>query len=137
MAYGNNLFNSYIQPQSYPQYPQQQVYYPQQPQYYSQQVNNTSPSISMLNGKIVDSEDMVRIQEIPLGGYGIYPKADMSNIFLKTWNNDGTTKVISYVPVVDSVLQDSTPDKSNYEDSLKEVYNAIERLEKKIDDILS
>ena len=130
MAYGNNLFNSYIQQsQSYPQYQQQGMYYPQQPQYYSQQINSIPQNINVLNGKVVDSEDMVRIQEIPLGGYGIFPKADMSNIYLKTWNNDGTTKIISYIPVVDTTINDITQDKTNYNESINELRDAILRLE--------
>ena len=40
-----------------------------------------------LNGKIVDSEDVVRATEVPIGGYGIFPKADLSEIYIKSWNN--------------------------------------------------
>lgn len=137
MAYGNNLFQSYM-PQG--QIYQQPNYYQQVPQYYQQQSvgnNYQSPSVSNgLNGKIVESEDMVRIQEIPLGGYGIYPKADMSSIYIKTWNNDGTTRIINYVPIIES-NGEITKDKTDYENAFNELKDSISRLENKLDELIS
>ena len=52
----------------------------------------------VINGKIVDSEEMVRATEVPMGGYGVFPKADLSEIYLKIWNNNGTTGVVKYKP---------------------------------------
>ena len=51
-----------------------------------------------LNGKVVDGEDVVKATEVPIGGYGIFPKADLSEVYLKTWNNNGTTSIITYKP---------------------------------------
>jgi hypothetical protein len=51
-----------------------------------------------LNGKIVDSQEVVKATEVPIGGYGIFPKADLSEIYIKSWNNNGTTSVIVYKP---------------------------------------
>jgi hypothetical protein len=45
-----------------------------------------NPSASGLNGKLVDSEDMARVTEVPIGGYGIFPKADLSEVYIKSWN---------------------------------------------------
>lgn len=53
-----------------------------------------------LNGKIVDGEDVVRATEVPIGGYGIFPKADLSEIYMKQWNSNGTTSVITFRPVI-------------------------------------
>lgn len=53
-----------------------------------------------LNGKIVDSEDVVKVTEVPIGGYGIFPKADLSEIYVKTWNNNGTTSLITFKPFI-------------------------------------
>lgn len=39
-----------------------------------------------LNGKIVENKDILNITEVPIGGYGIFPKADLSEIYVKTWN---------------------------------------------------
>lgn len=75
--YPNNFYQNY-QPQQYYQQPQQ------------------APS---LQGKIVENSEMVRISEIPFGSYGVFPKADLSEIYIKTWNNNGTTKVLTYKPI--------------------------------------
>ena len=80
--------------------------------------------------KFVDSYDTAKIQEVPMGGYGIFPKADMSAIYLKSWLNDGSTRILSYLPVVESEDANSTNDK---ESKINELFDAISRLEKKID----
>lgn len=67
----------------------------------SQSMNNQpTPSQQSLNGKIVDSEDVVKATEVPIGGYGIFPKADLSEIYIKSWNNNGTTSVITFRPII-------------------------------------
>lgn len=68
-------------------------YYP----YYQNGVNYT-PS---LQGKVVDSVDVARGAEVPIGGYGIFPKADLSEIYIKAWNNNGTTSVTTFRPIVE------------------------------------
>ena len=66
-----------------------------QPQQYYQQL----PQAPSLQGKVVENSEMVRISEIPFGSYGVFPKADLSEIYIKTWNNNGTTKVLTYKPI--------------------------------------
>lgn len=61
---------------------------------------NTQPVPQGLYGKLVDGEDVVRATEVPVGGYGIFPKADLSEIYIKSWNNHGTTDVIAFRPVI-------------------------------------
>ena len=61
-----------------------------------------APSASTLQGKIVDGEEMVKATEVPFGGYGVFPKADLSEIFIKTWNGNGTTQITSYRPYFSS-----------------------------------
>lgn len=79
---GNQFFN-----------PQQQMMY-QQPQQMPQfpQMGNT------LNGKIVDSIDLVRVTEVPIGSYGVFPKADFSEVYIKSWNPNGTTSIYCFKP---------------------------------------
>ena len=87
-----------------------------------------------MNGKIVDSEDVVKATEVPIGGYGIFPKADLSEIYVKTWNNNGTTSVITFQPI-------ATPQKTetnNINNSvLSQLFQKIEIVENKIDAVLS
>jgi hypothetical protein len=51
-----------------------------------------------LNGKLVDGEEMVKATEVPIGSYGIFPKADFSEIYIKSWNNNGTTSIVKFAP---------------------------------------
>ena len=78
--YPNNFYQNY----SYGS-----VYQPQQSQ----------PAVAALQGKVVDSVDMVRVNEVPFGGFGVFPKGDLSEIYVKSWNNNGTTSVITFRPV--------------------------------------
>lgn len=91
-----------------PQYPfPQTTQLPPIPQTSYQMLQATSnsqqmqqPTQGLLNGKIVDSEDVVKATEVPIGGYGIFPKADLSEIYIKSWNNNGTTSVITFKPII-------------------------------------
>jgi len=112
----------------YPQYGVQPSYV--QPNYYQQQYQ---PVLSQpqLNGKVVDSVDIVKATEVPIGSFGIYPKADQTEIYLKTWNVDGTTKITTYIPIVNQ-LEEKT---NSYVDDLEYIKKQITDLSKKIDSI--
>ena len=116
--YQPNLYGSY----PYNQYGQgQSAMMPQPPQ----QVYST------LQGKIVDNLETARVTDIPFGGYGVFPKADMSEVYIKTWTNNGTTNTITYKPVVTE--EQVEEDKNN----LNVILNKIVEIENKIDSILS
>lgn len=107
----------------------QQTLYGQQ--FPSQQQQQNTMQIG-LNGKIVDSEEMVRATEVPLGGYGIFPKADFSEIFIKTWNNNGTTNITRYAAVAPKPVEPV----ALLEDSQNKVLDRIKELETKIDSLI-
>lgn len=111
--YGNYPYNQYGQGQSamMPQ-PQQQVY-------------------STLQGKIVDNLETARVTDIPFGGYGVFPKADMSEVYIKTWTNNGTTNTITYKPIA---TEEQMEEEKN---DLNIILNKIVEIENKIDSILS
>lgn len=91
-----------------------------------------------LNGKIVDSEDVVKATEVPIGSYGIFPKADLSEIYIKTWNNNGTTNIVTFKPDVAtgvSMLQEALPTVGM--DSINLILDRITQLESKLDGILN
>lgn len=94
--YPNNYYPNYSYNGMYPQYGQQQAQPIMQPPV------NPAPQVTtqpQLQGKIVDGEEMVKATEVPFGGYGIFPKADLSEVYIKTWNNNGTTQITSYQPI--------------------------------------
>jgi hypothetical protein len=81
---------------------------------------------------MVDGIDMVKATEVPLGGYGIYPKADLNEIYVKTWNNNGTTNIITYKPSIEEIPKEE-------EDSISttQIMEKINIIEEKIDSILN
>lgn len=111
----------------YPQYGVQQ-YSPiyQTPQYQIPQPSQQqSPT---LNGKVVDSYEVSKVQEIPFGSFGVYPKGDLSEVYIKSWNGDGTTKIVVYKPEI--IQEVNKPD--IYMTALDEIKQSIEKLEEKI-----
>lgn len=90
--------------QQYPQFAQQpQQSYPQNPQSY--------PQASMgLQGKLVDSIEVVRALDIPLDGSTSYfALTDGSAIVTKQLQSDGTSKTVVYKPIQDSEIKKETP----------------------------
>ena len=86
-----------------------------------------------LNGKIVDSEDVVKATEVPIGGYGIFPKADLSEIYVKSWNNNGTPSVITFQPVAPPPASTpAAPDNS----MILQLCQKIDNVESKIDSFI-
>ncbi len=107
--------------QTYPQYyPQMnnygQQYNPQQPymdrlaglQQYQQTLQQ--PQIQMqpqqmpigLNGKMVDVVDQITANDVPMdGSVAIFPKKDMSEIYLKSWTPNGTIATVVFKPALD------------------------------------
>ena len=130
-----NNMNYYPTPNYNPQMP-----YTNAPNNMPQQMGYTQPmmppSSMQLNGKIVDSEEMVRATEVPMGSYGIFPKADMSEVFIKTWNPNGTTSITHYKPAAAADSMDAR----NYqqpllEDNSDKIIDRIEQMEMKIEEL--
>lgn len=105
---------NYYNPNFYQQYP------------YYQQQQMPQNQIQTINGKIVDTIDMVKATDVPIGGYGVFPKADFSEIYIKTWTQNGTTTILSYKPVVQEEQKEETI-------GLSTLIEKIEQLDKKID----
>ena len=82
---------NYYNPNFYQNYPYANQQIQQMPPQYP-----TQSTVQYLNGKIVDSEDIVRATEVPIGGYGVFPRADFNEIYLKKWEPNGTTSIITY-----------------------------------------
>lgn len=108
--YPNNLYQNYSYNNPYTQTP------------------TTTPQSQMttLQGKVVDGADMVKATEVLFGGYGVFPKADLSEIYIKNWNSNGTTQIITYKPVVEEA---PTPENKTQDILLEK----IQKIEEKLD----
>lgn len=120
--YPSNFYSNYNYNTPQPQYPQPM---------YQQQM----PQVQMgLQGKIVENEDIVKVTDIPIGGYGIFPKADLSEIYIKTWNGNGTTNIMTFQPIVkqEAVKEEN----NNTNDNNNIILERIQCLEEKLDTLL-
>lgn len=112
-------------------YANQYVPQPQPQQFISQPMAPQTQQPQSLNGKIVDSEDVVKATEVPIGGYGIFPKADLSEIYIKSWNNNGTTSIITFKPIIQEVKESQT-----VEDNSLKIIERLNALDAKIDSLM-
>lgn len=102
--YMNNVYNPQaFYPQQYGAYaPYQQVQQQRfQPQEQFQTMQNQQ-TIG-LNGRIVQVVENINANEVPMdGSMAFFPKQDLSEIYVKGWNADGTIKTIVYKPQIDN-----------------------------------
>lgn len=102
--YMNNVYNPQgFYPQQYGNYApyqqiQQQRFQPQE-QYPAMQ----NQQAIGLNGRIVQVVENINANEVPMdGSMAFFPKQDLSEIYVKGWNADGTIKTIVYKPQIDN-----------------------------------
>ena len=107
-----------------------------QPQPQMQGANNFTPL-----GKIVDSVDIVKATDIPMDGNMYYfPKADGSEIFGKQWLANGQTRILTFKPVLDSDVDNSSTESveakfDTFTQFLEGIQNDIKTLNEKVDKI--
>lgn len=108
------LYNPYY---NYNQQPQQPVMKQNQPIYRPQNVT--------LQGKVVDSLDVVKATDIPYdGSISYFPLTDGSSIITKQLQQDGTSKVIIYKPIIDNEDETEKPKyitESDFKEQLKDL----------------
>ena len=110
-------------------------YYQQRFQPMMQQTVEPIQNKAILNGKSVDSMDVVKAMDIPLdGSISYFPLTDGSAIVTKHLQMDGTSKTVVYKPIEEKKTtkyltnDDLETLKQDYEDLKQE----IKALEKKI-----
>lgn len=108
--YPNNFYGNYSYGSSYPQ------------------VSPSASAAANFLGKLVDGEEVVKATEVPFGGYGVFPKADLSELYIKSWNNDGTTKITTFKPVVEEPELDPVDTNKIILDKITEIENKLNSL---------
>lgn len=134
--YPTNFYSNYPQTQ-------QSLYGYNQAQIPNYQTSQTQMSVqnNQIPGKIVDSQEVARVSDIPFGGYGVFPKADLSEVFVKVWNNNGTTSLLCFKPIVEgNIVQEQDKEERRYhegssQNNYDKMQEKIEMLERKIDEL--
>ena len=94
-------------------------------------------------GKMVDSIDVVKATDIPMDGNAYYfPKADGTEVYCKQWLQNGTTRILTFKPVLDDNTNNVSPDteklKISLSDDVTEVFmKRFDELEKRLDDFMA
>ena len=113
--------------QAYPNYSQMNNPYAQMNNIYAQPNNTYSDRMNLLQnyqqslqqpvvptqmsvanqmsalGKMVDSIDVVKATDIPMDGNTYYfPKADGTEVYCKQWLQNGTTRILTFKPALDT-----------------------------------
>lgn len=106
-------------------YPYSYTATPYQPNPYAQP---QAPRVSFgLHGAMVQSVDNITADSVPMdGSIAVFPKQDLSEIYVKNWNADGTIRTLTFRPVVDSVPA------SNPENVLTALQKQVENLSNKV-----
>lgn len=90
-----------------------------------------TPSAPMIYGKIVENFDIVKVSEIPVGGYGVFPLADSTKVYIKMYDKEGNLQLYTY----DLSKGKESKQDDIYSDKLNGIYEYLAKLDKKIDDI--
>ncbi len=96
------------------------------------QMNMQPPA---LTGKFVESKDIVNVSEIPMGSYGIFPRTDLKEIYIKVWNKEGSTDTITYLPVENPLKNQTSQNDEVTLAYIDQILQKINNLEQKIDSL--
>ena len=95
----------------------------QTPNLYQNQLNR----FQSIPGRLVNNLDEITPQEVPMdGSVSLFPQADYSAIYAKTWTKDGTIATVKFIPEQPQTV----PQKSPIEERLDRIDQRFDRLEK-------
>lgn len=125
--YPTNFYSSYPYQNNY-----QQQY--SQPQVQQQMIPVAAQNIP---GKLVENFDIVKVTDVPFGGYGVFPKADFSEIYIKMWNGNGTTSIATFKPTIEAaVVKEYTEEEKEFsKENISLILERLCKLEEKLDNI--
>lgn len=116
-------------------------YYFQQPPYQMQSPIYQPAQTPQINGRIIDSIDSVTANDVSMQGFSLFPKNDLSEIYVKAWNPNGTIKTTRYLPAENAnvgILSNDSADvaKQGVQNAADGIIERLNTLEDKIDKLL-
>lgn len=93
-------------------------------------------------GKIIENVDVLKTTEVPMDGNIYYfPKADGSEIYSKQWLSNGTTRILTFKPILnedtENVANESEKLKIGLSDETTEVFmKRFDDIEKRLDEFI-
>ena len=134
--YINQPFNNpYIYPNMQPQMPRMQ---PVEPQYMQSQ--NLYKQRVGLQGKSVDSIDVVKAMDIPLDGtISYFPLTDGSAIVTKQLQNDGSSKTMIYKPInsnSNSTNNNKYVTETEWNENIPNIKEELKNIKEKLENVI-
>lgn len=74
----------------------------------------TIPSVQqpMINAKMVDNIDSITANDVSMQGISVFPKNDLSEVYIKSWQPNGTIQTLRYFKMNDSDALKNANDKN-------------------------
>ena len=77
--------------------------------------------IAGINGRIVQAVETINPNEVPMdGSVAFFPKQDLTEIYAKSWNADGTIRTLTFKPVLNDKTDILSGDTEKFEFDLSE-----------------
>lgn len=74
-----------------------------------------------INGRIVQAVENINANEVPMdGNVAFFPKQDLTEIYAKSWNADGTIRTLTFKPVLNDKTDILSGDTEKLEFDLSE-----------------
>lgn len=74
-----------------------------------------------ISGRVVQAVETINPNEVPMdGSVAFFPKQDMSEIYVKGWNTDGTIRTLTFKPVLNDKADILSGDTEKLEFDLSE-----------------
>ena len=74
-----------------------------------------------INGRIVQAVETINPNEVPMdGSVAFFPKQDLTEIYAKSWNTDGTIRTLTFKPVLNDKTDILSGDTKKLEFDLSE-----------------
>ena len=136
--------SGYNTPMSYQQYGNYNPYIQQQRGYQQQEipVQQYQPVQQQIgiNGKVIQTVENITANDVPMdGSVAFFPKNDLSEIYAKKWNSDGTICTVLFKPFLNNKSTETVenPEINSTEKLTKTVMERFDELEKRIDDFMN
>ena len=129
------------QPMMFNQMPQYNPYADRIAQLQAQQQQLQASQNMATLGKVVESMDVLKTLEVPMDGQQYYfPKADGTEIYAKQWLPNGTTRILTFKPILDNGVDENSLDEEKlnvgqFNKVVEGILNEIQTINSKIDKI--
>lgn len=126
-----------------PMYGQPPMMQPQMPPYMDrlsqlqsmqQSMQQPPAQISGLNGRVVEVAENILASDVPMdGSFAVFPKRDLSEVYVKYWTGEGKIATISFKPTLDGQASICQPDGNSFR--FDELANVLGGLSDKVDSL--